>query len=130
MTYLDRLSPEVYVAIRAIWLLWRRGHWDALAEIGLSSASIHSAFEAFSDKKYRVVTNSVTIELLLSLPQQVQDDVLTAALVLAVSYAALFHEVEETNDLPLSVKDRRIDNRNNQSHQRSSKNSKRQRRVR
>jgi hypothetical protein len=110
--YLDQLNPEVYVALRAIWLLWRRGRWVQLEELGLTCDRFHAPFEAFSDKKTRIVNDHMTVQLLLSLPEALQDELLAAALVLAVTYAAYFNRREPEYDLSFSNQERRDSRRN------------------
>lgn len=112
--YLDQLNPEVYVAIRAIWLLWRRGRWVQLAELGLTSDRVHEPFERFADTRARIVNDHTVVQLLLSLSQELQDELLAAALVLAVTYAAYFTIPKERrqHDLPSPYQERRNQTRN------------------
>lgn len=46
----DPRCTRIEVALRAIWLLYRRGKWDLLAECGITKARFDTLFWAFDER--------------------------------------------------------------------------------
>ncbi len=97
----DEQCMDFYVAVRAIWLLWRRGAWTQLGELGLTREMIDEAFTGFDlvvlDEYQRVLKTDRQTELLLhSLSDETRKLVRSAALTLNLTYAALYEQRKPT----------------------------------
>jgi hypothetical protein len=85
----DPECERLDVAIRAIWLLYRRGRWELLGRVGLDRASVELPFETFdydrlTNERGRLRTEGDCYELIRYAPL-----VLHAALQMMKLYQAV-----------------------------------------
>jgi hypothetical protein len=64
----DPACERTDVAIKAVWRLFLRGHWEQLKELGLVRRHYEARLEEASDHTGRLVTEGQVLELLQSCP--------------------------------------------------------------